>query len=312
MNRTSKDRITQTFSLAYNAGMRFDAQVNAVFSRYRSAKEQARSRASQFKDEESEYKRSMETPTAEARAELKKADEEFADTIKNTVVPRLREILTDHVTAQPPATYLDTLRIYREFGLRPSKMELQTLLHASEGNYIALRALQTVAKDAGYNIKIDDVTEYEKDVELLERLARIPSCYAPLSYTKECDEIFPEVPVFRPDGSVAYNTTASSIRSILTAQEYSSGWKKIREAQERWGTAIVPTIEQYTAKKNEDGEVISPGEQRNADVDAAAKIVDVDNDPEMYGKAIGQRRAAEAEESARVLSHYISKPGGTV
>lgn len=304
MNKTSKDRIQQTFSLAYNSAMRFDAQVKSTFSHYKAAKDDAKSRASQFKDEKGEYLRLMQQPTAEARDELKKADEEFSDTIKNTVVPRLREILADHVTAQPPADFMNTLRVYREFGLKPSKMELQTLLHASEGSFMGLRALQTVARENGFDIRFDNVTEYTKDIEHLEHLARIPTCYGPLEYSQEADELFPERPVFRPDGTVAYNAPVSAVSSIITAQEYSGGWKKIQEAQERWSTAIVPTIEQYKAKESEDGETISPYEQREADIDAAARVADVDNDPALIGKKLGEMRANQAKESARILSHY--------
>lgn len=304
MNQASKDITKTAFSLAYDSATRFDEKVKSTFARYKSEKEKAKERATAFKDEKSEYARLMEGPTATARAELKEADQEFSDTLKSTVIPRLREVLADYVTGQPPKAFLDTVRIYREFGLKPTKMELQTLLHASEGNYLGMRTLQKLAQETGYDIKFSDVATYEKDIENLEKLARVPSCYGPLAFSKEVDEIFPEVPVFGVDGGIAYYQAASPLRAILNAQEFTSGYKKIQEAQERWTTAIIPELTAYLPVENEDGETISPYEQRQEDIDEAAQVADVDNDPALYGKKLGEMRANQARESAKILEHY--------
>ena len=286
MNQASKDITKTAFSLAYDSATRFDEKVKSTFARYKSEKEKAKERATAFKDEKSEYARLMEGPTATARAELKEADQEFSDTLKSTVIPRLREVLADYVTGQP------------------TKMELQTLLHASEGNYLGMRTLQKLAQETGYDIKFSDVATYEKDIENLEKLARVPSCYGPLAFSKEVDEIFPEVPVFGVDGGIAYYQAASPLRAILNAQEFTSGYKKIQEAQERWTTAIIPELTAYLPVENEDGETISPYEQRQEDIDAAAQVADVDNDPALYGKKLGEMRANQARESAKILEHY--------
>lgn len=308
MNTASKDRIKQTFSLAYNAAMRFDAQVKSTFSHYKAEKEKAQSNSREYKDEQSAYKKAMEAPTAQARSELKAADKEFGETINGTVIPRLRELLADHVTATPPADFMNALRIYKEFNLKPTKMELQTLLHATQGNFMAMRALQDVARGAGFDIKFSDVTAYERDISELEKLGRTPTCYGPLEYSKEVDEIFPEVPQFRPDGTY-YFVQASPLRSILNAQAFTAGYKHIQEAQERWTTNIIPEISAYQPVEDEEtGETITPYEQRQADIDKAAKVADVGNDPTMLAHKIGQRRVDAAKEAERVLEHYVKQP----
>lgn len=140
------------------------------------------------------------------------------------------------------------------------------------------------------------------------KLARTPTCYAPLSFTSECDEVFPERPVFRPDGTLAYKAPASAVGSIITAQEYSSGFQHIQEAKERWTTAIVPEITAYKPVKDEEtGETISPAEQRRADIDAAAKVADANNDPTMMGHKLGEQRANEAKEADRIMRFYVNK-----
>lgn len=309
MNKATRDFIKTAFDLACNSAAKFDEQVKSTFTHYRDAREQAKNRAAAFKDEKAEFARLMEEPTAQARAELREADAEFSDTLRNTVIPRLREGLAEHVTAAPPKDFLDALRVYREFGLKPSKLELETLIHASEGNYTGLRALQTVARENGFDIRFDDLASYEGDIKELEKLSRTPTCYAPLSFTHEADEIFKERPVFRPDGSVAYNAPSSTISAILTAQEYSGGFKHIAEAKEKWATNIVPSIVAYQPVKDEEtGETISPAEQRREDIDAAAKVATVDNDPTMMGHKLGEQRANEAKEANRILKYYVNKP----
>lgn len=285
---------------------RFNTSVTDTLTRYKDAKETARSRSSAYKDEESEYRRSMEGELARAKAEITEAEKIVSEATKANIT-KLRECLVQHVTTPPGDLFLKSLDVYSRYNVKLSRLELESLITLAAGSYAGMRALQSVAQKSGFGISFPTVADYEADLHKLESmLTHLPLCYAPLNLVTEGLEVMPERPVRRHDGSAAYMIKGNSVGAILTATEFNSVFNHLEETAERWSSSIVPALSELKPIQDaETGEEISPVEQKAAAIVDAAKQVNVDDDQAVkISREIGQRRAEAAAESARILSHY--------
>ena len=285
---------------------RFNTSVTDTLTRYKDAKETARSQASQYKDEETMYKRNMEGALARAKAEIAEAEKTVSEASKVNIT-KLRECLVQHVTTPPGDLFLKSLDVYSRYNVKLSRLELESLITLAAGSYSALRALQSVAQKSGFEISFPTVADYEADLHKLESmLTHLPLCFAPLNLVTEGLEVMPERPVRRHDGSAAYMIKGNSVGAILTATQFNGLFNGLEETAERWAGSIVPALSELKPIQDaETGEEISPVEQKAAAIVDAAKQVSVDDDQAVrISREIGQRRAEAAAESARILSHY--------
>ena len=302
MNRDVK----KIFSSAHTALARFDASVTAACSTYRAGKQRAKQEASRFKDEAAEYEARWKALADTAAAAIRDADKALCDELNLDIIPKLKEAMSDHITAKPSSAFLDTLRVYRDFDIPLSKAELNGLLTAADGNFTGIRALASVAAKSGYKLTFPGVDSYEADITRLERLARFPVAYVPMDYTTEGREIIPQRPVYRDDGSVAYSYDTDAIYFITRAGEFRGVWNSLEDTGNRWAAAIIPEVGSLEPIRDEaTGEEISPEQQHAAAVKASVDQVAVDNTTaEDMAAALGQARAEESAKAAAILSQY--------
>lgn len=298
--------IKKTFSGITNALAKYSATVESILSSYRRECAAAAQTASRFKDEAAELQRLKAGSISKARAALQTADKELCDDINYYHLPKLRESLADHLMERPDNAFMTTLRTYRDFSLTMSKAELDGLLVGAQGNYCALRCLQSVAKDSGFTLKFPGVDSYQNDIATIARLAYEPPVeYAPLDYVSELKEIIPQSPIRRQDGSIAYTVDSNITHLILRSQEFSSAWKNMGAVSDRWSASIVPRVDDLEPERTADGETISPEQQYAAAIEDAAAQVDVaDNAAVDLATQIGAERAEAAKQSASIIARY--------
>ena len=98
-----------------------------------------------------------------------------------------------------------------------------------------------------------------------------------MDYVHEALEVMPQSPVRRSDGSVMYMNQSSSLGFILGATDFDDLVSSLEDTGERWATAFVPDVSAFEPKKDEDGEVITPEQQRQEAVKESVAQVEVES-----------------------------------
>ncbi len=166
------------FKLIVNAAGTFKTSVIDTLMNYRKEMEKAREYASQFKDENAilNGQRSLLVSTAQER--IRKAQRIFASELKR-YTDQLSDQLQSHVSEPLDAVFRDQLHTIAQFGLKPSKTQIEALLKANNGNAIGIAALSKVLSDVGsqYQINFRSIEKYESDLQKIRLLMVDPIAY---------------------------------------------------------------------------------------------------------------------------------------
>ena len=252
-----------------------NSAVTASMADYRKGVAAVKREAARYKDEAGELAKRKAPLIATTRHNVQAADERLASAV-NGAVSKLKKELSRYLTAPAAPALLDQLRVYTDFNMKMSREELEAYLIQAEGNYAALRIIQTVAANSGFTVTIPE--GFEEDLNKIAALGRVPSMYCPAEYLTEGKEVLPDVPHFADDGTVAYSANRpDNIYLLIRAGGFNSARKELGEISEKWSTAFVPTISELKTVKNPaTGEVISTPEQQHTQaVEAAAETVDI-------------------------------------
>lgn len=285
----------------------YKSAVNSVLADYRVGVERATSEASAFKDEQSELAERKVTLLNIARAEIRRADAELHERVMQQI-PKLRAALSEYITAKPDSGFMEMLRDIRAFRLTLSRSELEALVPAAQGNFTALRALQSVANDGGYTMTIPNIAAFLDDVKALELAVRVPVMYAG-DYVSEAAEVLDDRPVFRDDGSIAYNLgRPDSIYIVMRKQEFDGLTDSLAEIADRWSGSFVPQLSDLEPIQLDDGDVVTPEKQRAAAISAASERISVDDSADTDRAAAMGAERAEADRKAMetLQKYYIS------
>lgn len=298
--------IEKVFNDIHGEFTRYQAAVAATLSTYRRDLETAKREAAQYKDEAGELARRKNGLIATARSKISEADKSLHDAVMMIYLPKLREAMSDYVCKRSDRGFMDTLRDVWDFHLSLSRAELAGYILGANGNYTALRALQTVAQRSGYRLTVPSADDYQGDIDRIERAARVPVMYAPHDFQHEALDVLPDRPVFRPDGSFYTTGRPDSIFLTLRTQEFENSMKAITEAATRWSVDFVPEITAFEPVKTEDGEEITPEQQRAEAVKDAAQRVGVsDTTAEQLTQHVTQEQAEADRRAAEGLKHYL-------
>ena len=266
-----------------------------------------RQRATAYKNEAEYISENAEQLVSTARQEIAAAEKEFCDTIHNEVAPALRAELAAHITAQPKADFMRTLSYYQKFGVPVDEQEVKLLAYDCEGNFLALRCLASVAQKSGISVRFPSVAEYGKVIDRLERMAQPPLMFCPPDFLHEGIEVFPDRPLRRADGSIYGNAgRPDSVYLLMQQQSMEATMKAADEAGETWSKAVVPEISEYQTNKDDDGNEVTPAQQRAADkLTAAQQVTAGDNSAQQIAATVtDEQREAEAR-AARGRAYYF-------
>ena len=298
--------VKKVFSDIHGEFARYQAAVSSALSVYRRDLEAAKRTAAQYKDEAGELSRRKEGLIAAARSKISETDKALHDAVTMTYLPKLREALSDYVCKRADRGYMDSLRDVWDFDLSLSRAELAGYILGADGNYTALRALHAVAKRSGYRLTVPSADDYQGDIDRIERAVRVPVMYAPHDYLHEALEVLSDRPVFRADGSYYTTGRPDSVYLVLRKQEFESAMNAVTEAGTRWSVDFVPEIAAFEPVKTEDGEEITPEQQRAEAVKDAAQRVGVsDTTAEQTAQRITQEQAEADRRAAEGLKHYL-------
>lgn len=296
--------VKQIFEDCGRALESYKSAVNSVLSDYRVGVERATSETHMFKDEEAELAKRKAALINTARAEIRAADSELHDRIAGQV-PKLREALSAYIVAKPDSGFMETLRDVKTFRLTLSRSEIEALVPLAEGNFTALRALQSVANDNGYTLTAPDIAAFLDDVKALERAARVPVMYAG-DYVSEAAEVLDDRPIFRDDGSVAYNLgRPDALFLIVRGQELDNLAGSLDEMADRWSGSFVPQLSDLEPIELDDGDVVTPEQQREAAISTASERISVDDSADTErAAAMGAERAEADRKAMETLQRY--------
>ena len=282
----------------------YKSAVNSVLADYAVGVVLAASEASAFKNEQSELAKRKATLLNIARSKIRAADNELHSRVMQQI-PKLRAALSEYITAKPDSGFMEILRDIKTFRLSMSHSELEALIPSAEGNFTALKALQSVANDNGYTLTVPDIAAFLDDVKALERAVRVPVMYAG-NYVSEAAEVLDDRPVFRDDGSIAYTTgRPDALYLIMRGQELDGLTDSLAEVADRWSGSFVPQLSDLEPIQLDDGDVVTPEQQREAAISTASERISVDDSADTErAAAMGAERAEADRKAMETLQRY--------
>ena len=241
-----------------------------------------------------------------AQTQIKRADLNMSAEIKR-YTSVLRDSLHEITSAPIPEDFERSMRIYKDFGLKMTKSEVEGFAGSVYENYPAVRVLAAVAAGSGFKVSMPSVAQMEKDIRSIERVAFIPRLYTPDGFVKEALTLYPDTPVFRDDGSVAYNRGKPD---SITLTMFSAGERSLEktidvEMLSRW-ERVQPVVEQVNVKDYLTKEAATEAQEevnkltRKVHVDAME--IEVSNDE--YHAIEAAQRAKSERESRDILNRY--------
>lgn len=278
--------------------------VNSALADYHVGVQRASREASAFKAEQAELAKRKAALINTARAAIQAADSELHDRVAGQI-PKLREALSEYITAKPDSGFMGTLRDIKTFRLSLSRSELEALVPAAQGNFTALKALQSVAKDNHYTLTVPDIAAFLDDVKAIERAVRVPVMYAG-DYIHEGVEVLEDRPVFRDDGSIAYSTgRPDAVYLIMRGQEFDGLTDSLGKIADRWSGSFVPQLSELEPIELDDGDVVTPEQQREAAISTASERISVDDSADTErAAAMGAERAEADRKAMETLQRY--------
>lgn len=245
------------------------------------------------------------------RARVANADEQLSIAF-GVAADRMRSALARHATAPVNHDLADNLRMLQDFGIKMSRMELNTYIKQAAGNLTALRCLAVIAKNSGFTLNFAGVDDLQKDIDLFDRMGRTPMMVVPLtvngddSLIREAKEVLPDVPFRAADGRVLYTMGRPTSTLIASSSAYlESVEKKMLPAIiDRWTHSIVPTLEEIRERleKENDGEQAEEAQnEHNAAVEVAAEGVTVHENVRWWDHMTPE----EAEKNRKIIEKYM-------
>lgn len=269
--------------------------------------ERIRSSAAAYKDEDTYISEHRAALVSDTRRKIDAAEKSFCDTITGEVVPALRAALVDHMTQQPDKGFMQTLTYYQQFGVKLDAAEVKALAYDAAGNSLALRCLSSIAEKSGINVSFPTVKEYSGIIDRLERMAQPPLMFCPPDFLHEGIEVFPDRPLRRADGSIYGNAgRPDSVYLLMQQQSMEATMKAADEAGETWSKAVVPEISEYQTYKDDDGNEVTPAQQRAADkLTAAQQVTAGDNSAQQIAAAVTDEQREVEARAARGRAYYF-------
>lgn len=281
--------------------------IAGALSSYRSGMERIRSSAAAYKDEDAYISEHSAALVSDARRKIDAAEKSFCDTITGEIVPALRAALVDQMTQQPDKTFMQTLQYYQQFGVKLDAAEVKALAYDAAGNSLALRCLASIAEKSGVRVSFPPISDFTAIIDRLEKMAQPPLMFSPSEYLHEAVQVYPDRPLRRADGT-QYGTAGrpDSVYLLMRQQEIEATMKAADEAGDTWSAAVVPEIGEYQTYKDDDGNEVTPAQQRAEDKLTAAQQVTADsNEAQQIADAVtSEQKEAEAR-AARGRAYYF-------
>lgn len=289
-------RVRKIFTDIENEFNRYASTVNDIFADYRRKVEAAKVQCARYKNEKTEFEREKAGLAATARRAVEAADQELHDHVTK-YSNALRMALSEHICTAAPPALVQTLRNYKDFGLEPSRMEVDALVRQADGNYQSLQLLQAVTSK--FRLDFPTVENYETDLARIERAARAPVLYVPSGFSEEGHEILPDARRYLPSGESYCIGRPTAALLAMRVGEIGSDRAALSSMADRWTCNVVPDVSDFEPIETEKGDIISPARQHHEATQAAAEGVGVSEGDGgvAFAHKLGQQRAEQAAAS---------------
>lgn len=255
----------KTFEYLQDHFAKHRATLTTIYSEHRAKRKQI---ADTYKPEAAEEQ--LQRLIESSRARVAEADDRLSLAL-GVVADKMRSRLNQYATAPVNHDLLDNLRALQDFGIKMSRAELNAYIKQAAGNLTALRCLAAIAEKSGMHLSFCGVDDLQKDIDLLERMSRVPMMTAPLDadLLHEALEVLPDCPVYAPDGHLMYTAGRPTSQQVVTTATYMENVenKHLPAMIERWTHSIIPSVDEITARMVEEND----GEQDDAHAEAAQK-----------------------------------------
>lgn len=152
----------------------YRAENKLIFEQYTTKRDAEKAYAQRFVDADAVFTDRRAKLISEARNQLKEKQQELGAEIIRHVAP-LRESLMDSLAHPVNRAFVERVGLYRELGLKPSRIEIEGLVGLAEGHLAGLRAIDALLVQVDSELCITHVTigELSKDLERLERFSKL-------------------------------------------------------------------------------------------------------------------------------------------
>lgn len=206
----------------------------------------------------------------------------------NAAADALSGALGESLTQKPPTSFLDTLRVYVDFNLTPSRIEVEELLKSGCGYSLSVRALNSVLERTGANLRVSAPTSTEiiSAVELAHRLATENTWFP-----SDADAFH--------DFLVITGSTQKSL--ILTwCNEFDSRANELEKLSKQLGGSFVPTIEVVGNDIPEEQAELVQTALENSEIHSEGEDI-------AFAKTMAKAETEQHEMQKRTMAHYTGK-----
>lgn len=295
---------------------RYRQKVNDIMDGFSKGEAAAKLEAGKYKDEDTVFTESKTALVSKAKAEIAQADAELASDLKALRIPKLKKCLTEYICESAPVAYMNTLKQYKDFGIKLTRQELEALIPGAQGNFTALRALAAIGQQSGYHVSVPDVDAYRADIDKLESLTAGPIMFPGDGELHPAIECLGDVPVYnQAHKQVGTRGRPTATDLLMSRYAFTSVTDHLEETAERWKATFVPAITDFqdldengkTTGADKDGKIITDSmkEQRREAVKASTEQVGVTVTSEEQARQWGAEAAKTAKEAADIVSRYI-------
>lgn len=170
MNRANK----LIFDLLIASNEKYREAVARICNDYKEKRDHAKSYASRYKDENAIFRDSLKTIIKEARNSLREARAELAETYRKQA-DKLEDSIQESLTHALHIGFVQRLDFYRNFRLKPTRSEIETLVTLAGNHLTALAGVNQVLEDnkSDYRLKFTTVESLEEDLVTLREFAMV-------------------------------------------------------------------------------------------------------------------------------------------
>ncbi len=278
-----------SFGRISNAVRFYKEAVSNALLLYKRQTASIREDAQAYKDEKAYENQYIPGFKRDARKAIETAKKELDKRLEDER-SALEKQLFEVIAAAPDRAFIDLLRVYRDFDIVPNRMEVGSLLNASHGNAVGIRALNQFLKSSGsgYRIAATPFESFAGDLDRITKLQR--GAWLSFEYSKEAGEVFDGEmrTLYRADGTPYQNGTRwDGVSRLMASREFDMTVNELEKASEAWSAEILPKI-----VEDEDGRP----------VEKPHDLPSVDDDPASGEEMAAEMGRQQAKEDAKVKS----------
>lgn len=290
--------VKRTFDTIAGRCAGFNDAITEVFQNYAKTEELAHSEANRYKDEDAIYQQRHQSNLALATERYTAATEQFAGKIIDDAKALKGEL--EAALAEPaPRQVIERCGTLMQFGISPSKTEINQLLQANGGNLTGLRIIQRTLDSTGslYRVDFKGPDEYEADLSTIESLADLAHGYTPVQWHTGAVSLLAGQQIRGAAYGVTWDRTSLLIRRAL----FSDTIKRIQEIGDSWAEGVSYRLREVEPIEPEDPDAEAPVMPASSTKLEERTDSDV---AEAFGRSIGQARAQAAKNAAEAMAHY--------